>query len=45
MKNKSFDCVEMKRKAAEAVYQKVMSLNGEPDNQSNYYFSLFPYML
>ena len=29
MKNKSFDCVEMKRKGAEAVYQKVASLSVE----------------
>ena len=29
MKNKSFDCVEMKRKGAEAVYQKVASLSKE----------------
>jgi hypothetical protein len=29
MKNKSFDCVEMKRKGAEAVYQKVASLSIE----------------
>jgi hypothetical protein len=29
MKNKSFDCVEMKRKGAEAVYQKVASLSTE----------------
>lgn len=29
MKNKSFDCVEMKRKGAEAVYQKVAALSME----------------
>jgi hypothetical protein len=29
MKNKSFDCVEMKRKGAEAIYQKVASLSME----------------
>ena len=29
MKNKSLDCVEMKRKGAEAVYQKVASLSIE----------------
>ena len=29
MKNKSFDCVEMKRIGAEAVYQKVASLSIE----------------
>ena len=29
MKNKLFDCVEMKRKGAEAVYQKVASLSIE----------------
>jgi hypothetical protein len=29
MKNKSFDCIEMKRKGAEAVYQKVASLSIE----------------
>lgn len=29
MKNKSFYCVEMKRKGAEAVYQKVASLSVE----------------
>ena len=29
MKNKTFDCVEMKRKGAEAVYQKVASLSIE----------------
>ncbi len=29
MKNKSFDCVEMKRKGAEAIYQKVSSLSME----------------
>jgi len=29
MKNKSFDCVEMKRKGAEAVYQRVASLSLE----------------
>ena len=29
MKNKSFDCVEMKRKGAEAVFQKVASLSKE----------------
>jgi len=29
MKNKSFDCVEMKRKGAEGVYQKVASLSIE----------------
>ena len=29
MKNKSFDCVEMKRKGAEAVYQKIASLTKE----------------
>jgi len=29
MKNKSFDCVEMKRKGAEAVYQKVATLSME----------------
>lgn len=29
MKNKSFDCVEMKRKGAEAVYQKVATLSIE----------------
>jgi len=29
MKNKSFDCVEMKRKGAETVYQKVASLSIE----------------
>jgi hypothetical protein len=29
MKNKSFDCVEMKRKGAEVVYQKVASLSIE----------------
>ncbi len=29
MKNKIFDCVEMKRKCAEAVYQKVASLSVE----------------
>ena len=29
MKNKSFDCVEMKRKGAEAVYQKVANLSIE----------------
>ena len=29
MKNKSFDCVEMKRKGAEAIYQKVSSLSRE----------------
>ena len=29
MKNKSFDCVEMKRKGAEAVYQKVAALSIE----------------
>jgi len=27
MKNKSFDCIEMKRKGAEAVYLKVASLS------------------
>jgi hypothetical protein len=29
MKNKSFDCVEMKRKGAEVVYQKIASLSLE----------------
>lgn len=29
MKNKSFDCVEMKRKGAESVYKKVASLSIE----------------
>jgi hypothetical protein len=29
MKNKSFDCVEMKRKGAEVVYQKIASLSIE----------------
>ncbi|HCC55482.1 MAG TPA: hypothetical protein DEQ20_11275 [Desulfobulbaceae bacterium] len=29
MKNKPFDCVEMKRKGAEAVYQKVATLSIE----------------
>ena len=29
MKNKSFDCVEMKRQGAEAVYQNVASLTIE----------------
>jgi len=29
MKNKSFDCVEMKHKGAEAVYRKVASLSIE----------------
>lgn len=29
MKNKSFDCVEMKSKGAEAIYQKVSSLSME----------------
>ena len=29
MKNKSFDCVEMKRKGAEAIYRKVSSLSIE----------------
>ena len=29
MKNKSFGCVEMKRKGAEAVYQKVANLSIE----------------
>jgi len=29
MKSKSFDCVEMKRNGAEAVYQKVASLSME----------------
>jgi hypothetical protein len=29
MKNKSFDCVEMKRKGAEAVYLNVASLTKE----------------
>jgi hypothetical protein len=29
MKNKSFDCVEMKRKGAEAVYRNVASLTKE----------------
>ena len=29
MKNKSFDCVEMKRKGAEAVYQRVATLSVE----------------
>ncbi len=29
MKNKSFDCVEMKRKGAEAVYRKVAALSIE----------------
>ena len=29
MKNKSFDCVEMKRKGAEAVYEKIASLSKE----------------
>lgn len=29
MKKKIFDCVEMKRKCAEAVYQKVASLSSE----------------
>jgi hypothetical protein len=29
MKNKSFDCVEMKRKGAEVIYQKVASLSIE----------------
>jgi hypothetical protein len=29
MKNKIFDCVEMKRKGAEAVYQKVAALSVE----------------
>ena len=29
MKNKSFDCVEMKRKGAEVIYQKVASLSME----------------
>jgi len=29
MKNKSFDCVEMKRKGAEAVYRNVASLSKE----------------
>ena len=29
MRNKSFDCVEMKRKGAEAIYQKVSSLSLE----------------
>jgi hypothetical protein len=29
MKNKSFDCVEMKRKGAEAIYQKIAALSIE----------------
>lgn len=29
MKTKTFDCVEMKRKGAEVVYQKVAGLNRE----------------
>ena len=29
MKNKSFDCVAMKRKGAEAVYQKIATLSME----------------
>jgi len=29
MKNKSFDCIEMERKGAEAVYQRVASLSLE----------------
>jgi hypothetical protein len=29
MKNKSFDCVEMKRKGAEDIYRKVASLTIE----------------
>ena len=29
MKNKLFDCVEMKRKGAEAIYRKVSSLSTE----------------
>lgn len=29
MKSKSFDCVEMKRKGAEAVYQKIATLTVE----------------
>jgi len=29
MKNKLFDCVEMKRKGAEAVYQKISTLSVE----------------
>ncbi len=29
MKNKSFDCVEMKRKGAEVIYRKVASLSIE----------------
>lgn len=29
MKNKSFDCVEMKRKGAEVIYPKVASLSME----------------
>ena len=29
MKNKTFDCVEMKRKGAEAIYRKIASLSME----------------
>ena len=29
MKSKSFDCVEMKRKGAEVIYQKIASLSIE----------------
>lgn len=29
MKNKKFDCVDMKRKGAEAIYRKVSSLSTE----------------
>jgi len=29
MKNKTFDCVEMKRKSAEALHQKIASLSME----------------
>ena len=29
MKNKSFDCIEMKHKGAEAIYQKISSLSTE----------------
>ena len=35
MKNKSFDCVEMKRKGAEIVQQKVASLS--PDQQLEFW--------
>ena len=35
MKNKAFDCVEMKRKGAEVVYQKVSALS--PEQQLEYW--------